>query len=168
MSVGLESVIGYLRKRTSSTPLLLLDCAHMWLVIDEMPCADPGEGGPEPVGLWGKASGLGLRGNVRTVIVHAGAVPRQMPTGGMRLPMAILVPSPAGRAQAFRPTAEAPWLWRPFSWICARHIVHQRPSHCAQSRRRTGEMRFFNQVSYPTVEKGFLEDICVKELLCLV
>ena len=30
--------------RTSSTPLLLLDCAHMGLFMDNVLCADPGEG----------------------------------------------------------------------------------------------------------------------------
>ena len=47
-----EGVRGGLRGRTSSTPLLLLDCAPIRFLVDNTPCADPGEGGPEPAELW--------------------------------------------------------------------------------------------------------------------
>ena len=81
---------------------------------------------------------LGLRGNVRTVIVHTGTVTRQMPTRRDAVadgdPGAII-----GRAGASRSPVtivQLRWrrfdrrtrsFWPPFSWICAKYIVHKQP-----------------------------------------
>ncbi len=85
----------------------------------------------------GKGACLCPCSNIRTVTVRAATHAGQLPTGGMRLWVAIRVPSPAGRAQPSASTQNqvASGLPSPGS---AQGVLSITKPICAQSRRRDG------------------------------